>query len=67
MPEPRFSQPMEMKVNPRRWTTKVNLALVIAVSAVFLIGLVYAVYAIMNTSDVQQDVHEDMTLPQPRP
>ncbi len=67
MPEPRISQPLEMKVNPHKWTTKVNVAVVVAVSVLFLAGFIYALYAIMNTGEVQQDVHDDVTLPQPRP
>ena len=63
MAEPRISQPMEMKVNPRKWTTKVNVAIVIAVSAVFIGGLIYGIYAILNTQEVQQDVHEDVVAP----
>lgn len=60
MDEPRFSQPMEMEVNPRRWTTKVNVAVVVAVSIMLLIGAIYGIYAIVNSGEVQQDLHEEV-------
>jgi hypothetical protein len=56
MPEIKVAEPMEMKVNPRKWTTKVNVAVVIAVVVVFLLGAGYAIYASLHPGDVQDDV-----------
>lgn len=60
MEERRFSQPLDVAVNPHKWTTKVNVALVVAVGVLFIAGVGYGIYAIMHTSEVQQDVHEDV-------
>jgi hypothetical protein len=61
MPEIKTAQPLEMKVNPRKWTTKVNVAVVIAVVVVFLLGASYAIYASLHPGDVQEDLHEDVS------
>lgn len=65
MPEsaPDISQPLQAKVNPRRWTTKVNVAMVIAVVIVFAVGAAYAIYATLRPGEVQADVQEEVTTP----
>jgi drug/metabolite transporter (DMT)-like permease len=61
MPEIRREQPLEAKVNPRKWTTKVNAAVVIGVVVVLLIGAAYGIYALLNPREVREDVHKEMT------
>lgn len=60
---PDVTQPLEAKVNPRRWTTKVNVAMVVAVVIVFAVGAAYAIYAAMRPGEVREDVQEEVTAP----
>lgn len=50
-------------VNPRKWTTKVNIAMLIAVLVVLGIGIWAAVHALRNPADVREDVHENVSPP----
>lgn len=51
-PPPEIAQPMPWKVNPRKWTTKVNIAIVIAVVVVLLTGAIYAIGVALRRGDV---------------
>lgn len=53
--------PVELKVNPRKWTTKVNFAVVAAVVVVLLIGAGYAFFAVGDSREVHEEIHQDMT------
>ena len=64
MAEPDIAQPLPLKVNPQKWTTKVNIAVVIAVVAILVVGAIYAAYAVRNPSEVQDKMHQQST-PEP--
>jgi hypothetical protein len=60
MPEVEIGQPLEAKVDPRKWTTKVNIAVVIAVLVVAAIGAGVAIYATFNPREVREDMHREV-------
>ena len=63
MPEMKVEQPLELKVNPRKWTTKVNIAVVVGVIVVLLVGAGYMIYAAMHQREIQDDLHREVTSP----
>jgi len=65
MPEVPTDQPLEAKVNPRKWTSKVNIGVVIAVLLVLLIGAGFAIHTAQNRSEVQGEMHRDLSAPNP--
>jgi hypothetical protein len=50
------TQPMPLKVNPRKWTTKVNVAMIVAVLVVVAVGTAYAIHANRHRADVHDDL-----------
>jgi hypothetical protein len=56
----KFNEPLKVKVNPRKWTTGVNVAMVVAVIVILLVGIGYTIYATVNSREVRQDVAEDL-------
>ncbi|MGH8016869.1 MAG: hypothetical protein ACREIA_01045 [Opitutaceae bacterium] len=50
-------------VNTRRWTTKVNLAVVAAVFLLVAIGCIWAFQTFTRQEEVQEEMTEDLVEP----
>lgn len=50
-------------VNPRRWTTKVNIALVIGVILVMIIGAIWTWGTLRNPEKTRDQIDKDVSRP----
>lgn len=61
------STELRLSANPRKWTTKVNIAVVVAVLVVFLVGAGYVLYAWLNPREVQEQIDRGVEAPAAQP